>query len=157
MTSLNRMSGYSVSQYNQAFDAATSDRNSQIFWDALSLASGSDRNSIALSIYHSVPELHEGESARHYMANGNTELDKVRKNYTVTQHPVQWLFLLKKKIKALNALCKEKQMKVKFLQKCHWTYRACDFVTLSYFHRIGTIITTKMTAAVEVEVLVINQ
>lgn len=85
MTSLNRMSGYSVSQYNQAFDAATSDRNSQIFWDALSLASGSDRNSIALSIYHSVPELHEGESARHYMANGNTELDKVRKKI------IQWL------------------------------------------------------------------
>lgn len=78
MTSLNRMSGYSVSQYNQAFDAASNDRNSQIFWDALSMASGSDRNSIALSIYHSVPELHEGESARHYMANGNTEIDKVK-------------------------------------------------------------------------------
>lgn len=75
MTSLNRMSGYSVSQYNQAYAADTaSDRQSQIFWDALSMASGSDRNSIALSIYHSVPELHEGESARHYMTNGNSNI-----------------------------------------------------------------------------------
>lgn len=70
MTSTNRMSGYAYSQYNDAGDTA-SDRNSQIFWDALSITSGSDRNSIALSIYHSVPELHE-EGTRYYqMANGS--------------------------------------------------------------------------------------
>lgn len=74
MTSLNRMAAYGHyssrnSEFNQAFDS-TNDRQSQIFWDALSMASGSDRNSIALSVYHSVPELHE-ESARHYMGNGN--------------------------------------------------------------------------------------
>lgn len=53
----NRMSGYA---YNQAYDAA-SERNS-IFWDALSMTSGSDRNSIAMSIYHSVPELNQVEN-----------------------------------------------------------------------------------------------
>lgn len=104
MTSLNRMSGYSVSQYNQAFDAATSDRNSQIFWDALSLASGSDRNSIALSIYHSVPELHEGESARHYMANGNTELDKVRKKLYSDSTSSAVTFFIEKKNQSTQCL-----------------------------------------------------
>lgn len=84
MTSFNRMSGYghSGSQMNQAYASdSMSDRNSQIFWDALSMASGSDRNSIALSIYHSVPELqlHEDEYARHYLGNGNREIPKVRK------------------------------------------------------------------------------
>ena len=69
----NRMSGYA---YNQAYDTA-SERNS-IFWDALSMASGSDRNSIALSIYHSVPELHQDENdgGHQHRMNGN---DKVRK------------------------------------------------------------------------------
>jgi hypothetical protein len=65
MTSSNRMAGYSYPNHlhhNQAYDAM-SDRNSQIFWDALSMASGSDRNSIAMSVYHSVPELHYNENA----------------------------------------------------------------------------------------------
>lgn len=70
----NRMSGYA---YNQAYDTA-SERNS-IFWDALSMASGSDRNSIALSIYHSVPELHQDENdnggGHQHRMNGS---DKVR-------------------------------------------------------------------------------
>lgn len=73
MTSTNRMSGYaySPSQFNDAYDSG-SERNSQIFWDALSMASGSDRNSIALSIYHSVPELHEDyESSRYQVHNGS--------------------------------------------------------------------------------------
>lgn len=56
-SSSNRMSY----NYNTAYDTA-SDRNSQIFWDALSMASGSDRNSIAMSVYHSVPELHQDEN-----------------------------------------------------------------------------------------------
>lgn len=48
---------YNYNQYNSsAFDNQSNDRNSQVFWDAVSMTS-SDRNSIALSIYHSVPEL----------------------------------------------------------------------------------------------------
>jgi hypothetical protein len=70
-----RMSGYIYSQYNTAYDTA-SERNSQIFFDALSLASGSDRNSIALSIYHSVPDMthqddHDSVSASQYLHRGN--------------------------------------------------------------------------------------
>lgn len=76
MTSTSRMSGYVYSQYNDSYDTA-SERNSQIFWDALSMTSGSDRNSIALSIYHSVPELHEGESSRYHVVNGSSAMDKV--------------------------------------------------------------------------------
>ena len=43
------------------------------------MASGSDRNSIALSIYHSVPELHEDETLRCQAAatNGSSAVDKV--------------------------------------------------------------------------------
>lgn len=68
------MSGYA---YNQAYDTA-SERNS-IFWDALSMASGSDRNSIALSVYHSVPELNQDENdggGHQHRMNG---IDKVKK------------------------------------------------------------------------------
>ena len=53
-------------QYNPSYDnqATYSERSSQVFWDAVSITS-SDRNSIALSVYHSVPELHhEDENAR---------------------------------------------------------------------------------------------
>ncbi|XP_070498567.1 anoctamin-2 isoform X2 [Chironomus tepperi] len=69
------MSGHA---YNQAYDTA-SERNS-IFWDALSMASGSDRNSIALSIYHSVPELHQDEhdGGHQHRMNGN---DKIWHDY----------------------------------------------------------------------------
>lgn len=58
------MAGYNYqynSQYNPAFDNQVQDRNS-IFWDAVSITS-SDRNSIALSVYHSVPELNHDETA----------------------------------------------------------------------------------------------
>lgn len=82
MTSTNRMSEYGniqYSQYNDAYDTA-SERNSQIFWDALSITSGSDRNSIALSIYHSVPELHE-DGSRYHMANGSRAMSHVFKMY----------------------------------------------------------------------------
>lgn len=68
------MSGYS---YNQAYDAA-SERNS-IFWDALSMTSGSDRNSIALSIYHSVPELHENDGGQYHSVRSD-------KNWHEMQH-----------------------------------------------------------------------
>lgn len=78
MTSTNRMSGYAYSsQYNDAYDTA-SDRQSQIFWDALSIQSGSDRNSIALSIYHSVPEMmNEDEGSRYHVSNGSRAVIKV--------------------------------------------------------------------------------
>lgn len=69
------MSAYGYNQQNQAYDLA-SDRNSQIFWDALSMTS-SDRNSIALSIYHSVPELHQDEN--------DCRNDKVRLQSFVTR------------------------------------------------------------------------
>lgn len=62
------------SQYNSAFDQAVADRNSQIFWDAVSMTS-SDRNSIALSVYHSVPELHQDENA----ANRQNKNERVRR------------------------------------------------------------------------------
>lgn len=48
------MTSYNFNHYNQASDQAN-DRNSQMYWDAVSMTS-SDRNSIALSVYHSVPE-----------------------------------------------------------------------------------------------------
>lgn len=44
------------STFNQAFDNQ-SDRDSQMFMDAISLSS--DRNSIAYSIYHSVQDLNQ--------------------------------------------------------------------------------------------------
>lgn len=49
------MTSYNYNHYNQAFDQPNNDRNSQMYWDAVSMTS-SDRNSIALSVYHSVPE-----------------------------------------------------------------------------------------------------
>lgn len=54
------------SQYNHHYSHTGldnqdySNRNSQMFWDAVSITS-SDRNSIALSVYHSVPELQYDE------------------------------------------------------------------------------------------------
>jgi hypothetical protein len=53
---------YQQNQYNQTFENQANDRSSQIFWDAVSMTS-SDRNSIAMSVYHSVPELHYDENA----------------------------------------------------------------------------------------------
>jgi hypothetical protein len=47
-------------QYNPTFENQAMDRSSQVFWDAVSITS-SDRNSIAMSIYHSVPELRHDE------------------------------------------------------------------------------------------------
>jgi hypothetical protein len=52
-------------QYNSTFENQAADRSSQVFWDAVSITS-SDRNSIAMSIYHSVPELHHDENAAQY-------------------------------------------------------------------------------------------
>ena len=75
MTSSYKMSGYAYSQYNQGYDTA-SERNS-IFWDALSMASGSDRNSIALSIYHSVPELHNNDMETDAGGHHRQRIDKV--------------------------------------------------------------------------------
>jgi hypothetical protein len=46
------------SRYNTGFDERASDRASQIFWDAVSVTS-SDRNSVAMSQYHSVQELND--------------------------------------------------------------------------------------------------
>lgn len=60
--------------YNQTFENQANDRSSQIFWDAVSMTS-SDRNSIALSVYHSVPELHYDENA----ANRQKQNEKVKK------------------------------------------------------------------------------
>lgn len=59
-----------TSQYNHQYsqyshtglDNQQDYRNSQMFWDAVSITS-SDRNSIALSVYHSVPELQYDEHA----------------------------------------------------------------------------------------------
>jgi hypothetical protein len=65
---------YNYNNYNQAYDAV-SDRNSQVFWDALSINSGSDRNSIAMSVYHSVPELHNNVQRDEH---GN-RIDKVKR------------------------------------------------------------------------------
>lgn len=48
------------STFNQAFDNQ-SDRDSQMFMDAISLSS--DRNSIAYSIYHSVQDLNQFNEA----------------------------------------------------------------------------------------------
>lgn len=67
-------SSYNYSQYNPAFDNQANDRNSQMFWDAVSMTS-SDRNSIALSIYHSVPELQYEENSA---ANRQSKNDKVK-------------------------------------------------------------------------------
>ena len=65
------MSSYNYNQYNPAYDNQVNDRNSQMFWDAVSMTS-SDRNSIALSVYHSVPELHyEENSSDNYQSNKN--------------------------------------------------------------------------------------
>lgn len=61
-------------QYNQTFENQANDRSSQIFWDAVSMTS-SDRNSIALSVYHSVPELHYDENAASIRQRQN---DKVK-------------------------------------------------------------------------------
>lgn len=58
-------------QYNSAFENQAIDRSSQVFWDAVSITS-SDRNSIAMSIYHSVPELHHEDAA-----NNQHRYDKV--------------------------------------------------------------------------------
>lgn len=55
-------SSYNYNQYGTTFDNQANDRNSQMFWDAVSVTS-SDRNSIALSIYHSVPELQYDENS----------------------------------------------------------------------------------------------
>lgn len=63
-------------QYSSAFEAQAHDRNSQIFWDAVSMTS-SDRNSIALSVYHSVPELNYEENSAANQQNQKS--DKVRK------------------------------------------------------------------------------
>lgn len=69
------MTSYNYNQYNSsAFEAQAHDRNSQIFWDAVSMTS-SDRNSIALSVYHSVPELNYEENA----AANQQRNDKVKK------------------------------------------------------------------------------
>lgn len=46
------------SRYTAGFDERASDRASQIFWDAVSVTS-SDRNSVAMSQYHSVQELND--------------------------------------------------------------------------------------------------
>lgn len=63
--------------YNTAFDNQAHDRNSQMYWDAVSMTS-SDRNSIALSLYHSVPEnLNQTETNMSHQAAKN---DKVKKN-----------------------------------------------------------------------------
>jgi hypothetical protein len=66
---------FNPSNYNQAFENQANDRSSQVFWDAVSMTS-SDRNSIALSLYHSVPELHYDENAA---ANRQKQNEKVRK------------------------------------------------------------------------------
>ncbi|CRK98841.1 CLUMA_CG011990, isoform B [Clunio marinus] len=65
-------SPYNYNQYRSAYDNQAHDRNSQMYWDAVSMTS-SDRNSIALSIYHSVPELHQEEAAAsmHSQSNRN--------------------------------------------------------------------------------------
>lgn len=68
------MTSYNYNQYNSNFETQAHDRNSQIFWDAVSMTS-SDRNSIALSVYHSVPELNYEENA----AANQLKNDKVRK------------------------------------------------------------------------------
>lgn len=65
---------YQQNHYNQAFENQANDRSSQIFWDAVSMTS-SDRNSIALSVYHSVPELHYDENA----SNRQKQYEKVKK------------------------------------------------------------------------------
>lgn len=62
-------------QYHQAFENQANERSSQIFWDAVSMTS-SDRNSIALSVYHSVPELHYDENAA---LNRQKQMEKVMK------------------------------------------------------------------------------
>lgn len=69
------MSSYNYNQYNSAFDNQVNDRNSQIFWDAVSMTS-SDRNSIALSIYHSVPELQYEENSS--SSRQNNKNDRVK-------------------------------------------------------------------------------
>lgn len=51
----------SYTRYNPGFDERASDRASQIFWDAVSVTS-SDRNSVAMSQYHSVQELNHDDT-----------------------------------------------------------------------------------------------
>lgn len=54
---------HNYSQYSHTgLDNQQDYRNSQMFWDAVSITS-SDRNSIAMSVYHSVPELQYDEHA----------------------------------------------------------------------------------------------
>lgn len=65
---------YNPHQYNQAFENQANERSSQIFWDAVSMTS-SDRNSIAMSVYHSVPELHYDENSA---SNRQKHNDKVK-------------------------------------------------------------------------------
>lgn len=76
----------SYSQYNSAFDQAVADRNSQIFWDAVSMTS-SDRNSIAMSVYHSVPELRQDENA----ANRQHKNERVRRGRKAKGQPLNFL------------------------------------------------------------------
>lgn len=78
-SSSNRMAGYNqvYNQHNQAYDVA-SERNSQMFFDALSIASGSDRNSIALSIYHSVPELAHHHNDDRANTNSNDKVMNIK-------------------------------------------------------------------------------
>lgn len=68
---------YNPHQYtqHQTFENQANERSSQIFWDAVSMTS-SDRNSIAMSVYHSVPELHYDENAAH---NRQKQIEKVTK------------------------------------------------------------------------------
>jgi hypothetical protein len=57
--SYNQQATYS--RYNPGFDERANDRASQIFWDAVSMTS-SDRNSVAMSQYHSVQELNHDDA-----------------------------------------------------------------------------------------------
>lgn len=64
------------STFNQAFDNQ-SDRDSQMFMDAISLSS--DRNSIAYSIYHSVQDLNQFNEAD----DGTTNQQNIRNDQKV--------------------------------------------------------------------------
>lgn len=60
---------YSSTRYATGFDErAASERASQIFWDAVSVTS-SDRNSLAMSQYHSVQELSAEDQNAHLRVN----------------------------------------------------------------------------------------
>jgi hypothetical protein len=72
-------------QYNQTFENQANDRSSQIFWDAVSMTS-SDRNSIAMSVYHSVPELHYEESTA---AARQRQHEKVTQSFPAYQTKVK--------------------------------------------------------------------